>query len=123
MLSWDDQKMGGIMEDILCRTFTVDVEQFGAVNQVELKEGGANIAVSKSNVREFVRMYIDFQFKKQCEGQLASFKKGFARVIDMLVVKSLLGYEEVEALICGQQELNFAELRDCAHYAEGYRLD
>ena len=111
------------MEDILCRTFTVDVEQFGAVNQIELKEGGANIPVSKSNVREFVRMYIDFQFKKQCEGQLASFKKGFARVIDMLVVKSLLGYEEVEALICGQQELNFAELRDSANYAEGYRLD
>ena len=68
-------------------------------------------------------MYIDFQFKKQCEGQLASFKKGFARVIDMLVVKSLLGYEEVEALIVGQQDLNFAELRDSANYAEGYRLD
>ena len=123
MLSWDDQKMGGTMEDVLCRTFTVDVEQFGAVNQIELKEGGANIPVSKSNVREFVRMYIDFQFKKQCEGQLASFKKGFARVIDMLVVKSLLGYEEVEALIVGQQDLNFAELRDSANYAEGYRLD
>lgn len=123
MLSWDDAKMGGTMEDILCRTFTVDVEQFGAVSQKELKEGGSNITVCKANVKEFVRMYIDFQFKKQCEGQLASFKKGFARVIDMLVVKSLFTYEEVEALICGQRELNFAELRDSAIYAEGYRLD
>jgi len=26
MLSWDDVKMGGSMEDILCRSFTVDVE-------------------------------------------------------------------------------------------------
>ena len=26
MLSWDDAKMGGSMQDILCRTFTVDVE-------------------------------------------------------------------------------------------------
>ena len=90
---------------------------------MELKEGGANIPVTKQNAKEFVRMYIDFQFRKQCEGQLASFKKGFARVIDMLVVKSLFDYEEVEALICGQQELNFAELRDSAIYAEGYRLD
>ena len=32
MLSWDDAKMGGSMEDVLCRTFTVDVEQFGAVS-------------------------------------------------------------------------------------------
>lgn len=40
----------------------------------------------------------------------------------MLVVKSLFGYEEVEALICGQRELNFEELRDSAIYAEGYQL-
>lgn len=105
------------MEDVLCRNFTADVEQFGQVSQKELKEGGENIMVSKSNVKEFVRLYIEFQFKKQCEGQLASFKKGFARVIDMLVVKSLFSYEEVETLICGQQELHFNELRDGALYA------
>lgn len=108
------------MEDVLCRNFTADVEQFGQVSQKELKEGGENIMVSKSNVKEFVRLYIEFQFKKQCEGQLASFKKGFARVIDMLVVKSLFSYEEVETLICGQQKLDFVELRDVSLYAQGY---
>ena len=40
----------------------------------------------------------------------------------MLVVKSLFGYEEVEALICGQRELNFEELRDSAIYASGFQL-
>ena len=60
MLSWDDQKMGGTMEDVLCRTFTADVQQFGAISSVELKEGGANIPVSKANVKEFVRLYIEF---------------------------------------------------------------
>ena len=40
----------------------------------------------------------------------------------MLVVKSLFGYEEVEALICGQRELNFEELRDSAIYSSGYQL-
>ena len=110
------------MEDIVLRTFTVDVENFGAITQKELKENGSNIYVTKSSVKEFVRLYIDFQFKKQCEGQLASFKKGFARVIDMLVVKSLFDYEEVETLICGQRELNFAELRDCAIYGNGFQI-
>ena len=38
----------------------------------------------------------------------------------MLVVKSLFDYEEMEALICGQRELNFKELRDCAIYAQGF---
>jgi hypothetical protein len=41
-------------------------------------------------------------------------------VIDMLVVKSLFDYEEVETLICGQRELNFSELRDCAIYGNGF---
>ena len=76
--------------------------------------------VSKSNVHEFVRLYIDFKFKKQCEGQLASFKKGFARVIDMMVIKSLFDYEEVETLICGQQDLNFEDLRTHTLYANGF---
>ena len=64
MLNWDDHKMGGSMEDVLCRTFTADVESFGAVQQRELKEGGANIYVTKNTAKEFVRLYIDFQFKK-----------------------------------------------------------
>jgi len=32
MLNWDEAKMGGTMEDVLCRTFTVDVEHFGEIS-------------------------------------------------------------------------------------------
>ena len=60
MLNWDEAKMGGPLEEIVCRTFTVDVEQFGAITQKELKENGANILVTKATVKEFVRLYIDF---------------------------------------------------------------
>lgn len=60
LLSWDDAKMGGKMEDIVLRTFTVDVEVFGAITQKELKENGSNILVTKNTVKEFVRLYIDF---------------------------------------------------------------
>ena len=56
------------LEDLVCRTFTVDVEQFGAVQEVELKEGGANISVNRHNREEFVKLYIDFAFKKSCAG-------------------------------------------------------
>ena len=71
-------------------------------------------------MHEFVRLYIDWQFRKQCEGQLASFKKGFERLLDMRVVKSLFDYAEVETLICGQRELHFEELRDHCIYANGF---
>ena len=68
MLNWDAQKMGGPMEDVVCRTFTADVMSFGTVRQEELKADGANTPVTQANVKEFVRLYIDFQFRKQCEG-------------------------------------------------------
>ena len=67
MLNWDSSTMGD-MAEVLCRTFTVDLIQFGAATQHELKEGGANIMVTLDNVQEFVRLYIEFKFKKQCEG-------------------------------------------------------
>ncbi len=67
---------------MVCRNFTVDVEKFGAVQEVELKPGGANIPVTRYNREEFVRLYIDYEFKQQCAGQLASFKKGFERLVD-----------------------------------------
>lgn len=67
MLEYDEVKEGAPMEDILCRTFTVDVESFGAVNQVELKENGNDIYVTKKNVKEFVKLFIEWEFKKQCE--------------------------------------------------------
>jgi len=100
MLNWDESKMGKL-EEVMCRSFTVDVETFGAITQTELKEGGALILVTKHNVREFVRLFIDWKFRKQCEGQLASFKKGFRRILDMRTLKSLFDYEELETLICG----------------------
>lgn len=107
----------------MCRTFTADVELFGEVTQKDLIEGGSSIPVTKANVREFVRLFIDFHFRKQCEGQLASFKKGFERLIEMPIVKSLFDAREVETLICGQRELNFEELRDNCIYANGFTPD
>ena len=112
MLTWDEAKMGGKMQDVLCRTFTSDVELYGEVQAKEIKKGGADILVTKANVHEFVRLFIDFKFKKQCESQLVSFKKGFERIIDITLVKNLFDAEEVETIIFGQRVLNFEELRD-----------
>ena len=52
------------LEEILCRTFTVDVEHFGAVEEVELLPGGKNITVTTQNREEFVRLFIEYQFLK-----------------------------------------------------------
>ena len=32
MLNWDEAKMGGPLEEVMCRTFVADVEQFGEIS-------------------------------------------------------------------------------------------
>ena len=53
---------------MICRSFTIDVETLGAINEVELKPNGNNIMVTKDNRREFVVLFLQFTFKKSCEG-------------------------------------------------------
>lgn len=58
ILDYEDHEKAAL-EDIICRTFTVDVERFGAVEQVELKPNGAEIMVNKDNREEFVQLFIE----------------------------------------------------------------
>ena len=50
-------------------------------------------------------------------------KKGFERMVDMAMIKSLLDSSELEESICGERKLNFEELRDTAIYANGFTPD
>ena len=52
------------LEDIVGRSFTVDFEQFGELQEIELIPNGKNILVSQENKLEFVRLFIEYEFKK-----------------------------------------------------------
>lgn len=52
------------LEDVLGTVFTIQVESFGELIDVELKEGGADIYVTKSNKDEYVELYVDYIFNK-----------------------------------------------------------
>ena len=120
MLDYDEEVQGMPLEEMVQRTFTVTVDNFGAHDEIELIPNGANTLVTKKNVRRFVKLFIEWTFIKQCQSQLVSFKKGFERTIDLPILKSLVNFDDLEQLICGQRELNFEELRDTAIYANGF---
>lgn len=122
ILDYKDHHKAAI-EDILCRTFTVDVERFGVTEEVELVPGGGDVMVTRDNREEFVRLYTNYEFKQQCAGQLAAFKVGFDRMVDKEVLKAILDSAELESMICGQRKLDFKDLRDTAIYANGFTPD
>ena len=62
--------------------FTIEVENWGEKIEYELKPGGHDVMVNEGNREEYVDLYIDYIFSKQCEGQLRSLQKGFYKVCD-----------------------------------------
>ena len=84
------------LEDIVCRTFTVDVESFGAIESIDLVPNGSEIIVTKQNREQFVRLYIEYEFVRQSSVQFASFKKGFERLADSSLIKEVLNADELE---------------------------
>ena len=76
----------------------------------ELKPDGENIMVTKENRHEFIQLYLEFLFKKQCEVQLAAFKRGFYKLFDKELLKNLYTGDELEQYVCGTKTFNFREL-------------
>ena len=48
------------LEEVFCQNFTAGVPGIGEVVTVELCEGGADVAVTEDNRREFVDAYVDY---------------------------------------------------------------
>ena len=110
------------VEDVYSRQFTVDVERYGEREVVELKPGGADIALTSANRHEYVALYTDYVLSRSIDKQFTAFKKGF----DVCVPSSLLVLfqpEELELLICGSDVFDWQQLRDSARYDDGYTAD
>jgi E3 ubiquitin-protein ligase HERC4 len=66
ILDYDEAKEGKPLEDVVCRTFTVDFEQFGELQEIELIPDGKNTSVTTANREEFVRLFVEYEFDVQC---------------------------------------------------------
>ncbi len=77
------------LEEALGMTFTIQVENFGVHEEVELKPNGGEIFVNEQNREEYVRLYVQYMFIKQCEDKLRAFKRGFYKVCDESLMSQL----------------------------------
>ena len=113
---------GEDVEDVFCLTFSIGQNSFGEVMQVPLKPGGEDTPVTHLNKSEYVKLYVDHVLCKSCEAQFDAFKKGFLKVISGRVLQ-LFHPGELQALVVGNENYDWAVLqRDC-NYKEGYSAD
>ncbi|EGD73225.1 ubiquitin protein ligase E3A [Salpingoeca rosetta] len=114
---------GDDVEDVFCRTFSVESEVFGARQEHELKPGGKDIPLTSSNKEEYVRLYVDWILNKSIERQFSAFRNGFTSVVSGSKIIKLLTTKDLQQIICGEEHLDFDELERVASYDHGYQRD
>jgi E3 ubiquitin-protein ligase HECTD2 len=106
----------GDVQETFCRDFVAEVDRYGEKTQVPLCQGGEKRAVTNSNRREFVDLYIRYQLDTAVTRQYEPFKRGFFTVCGGNAL-SLFRPEEIELLIRGSDEpLDVSSLKAVAVY-------
>ena len=105
------------LKEELDSDFTIVDDKFGEKVVINLKENGDKIQVDKSNKDEYVELYLNWYFNTSIQEVFTSFERGFYRVFSRDLSK-ILSPEELELIICGNQILDFHELKRVCKYEE-----
>jgi len=105
-------------EDTFCLSFSTSADFFGDVRTVELKPDGKNIEVDLDHRQEYVALYVRWLLETSVERQFQNLQRGFSQVVDS-GLWSLLSAEEARLMVCGEPDLDMADLRRGVAY-EGY---
>lgn len=94
---------GDDFETVFDLTFEITRQRFDQTITVELIPNGANTAVTKENVKQYVNAYVDYIFNKSVDVPFAAFNTGFHHVCGSKVLVSLnniiVGKNNIEALL------------------------
>jgi E3 ubiquitin-protein ligase HECTD2 len=106
----------GDVAETFCYDFVAQVDRYGEVVTVPLCTGGEKRAVTNSNRREFVDLYVRYLLDTAVTRQFEPFKRGFFTVCGCNAL-ALFRSEEIELLVRGSDEpLDVTSLRAVATY-------
>ena len=107
------------VEDLgLDLTFTMDRDNFGKIESVELVPGGANIPVTDVNKAQYVQLVCHMRMTNAIRKQVEAFLEGFHELVPAEVL--IFTPKELELLICGMPEIDLDDLERNTEY-DGYR--
>ncbi|OQR74148.1 putative E3 ubiquitin-protein ligase HERC4-like [Tropilaelaps mercedesae] len=113
------QYQGNDFEEVYGLNFTVARDNYGTSEEIELKEGGANISVTMNNREEYVNLYLDWVFNKSCYQMFALFSIGFYRVLKAEIL-SLFNANELMTLVAGKENYDWKDLELHTGYKDEY---
>ncbi len=101
--------------------FAIDVDAHAGRRLIELKDGGAAMAVTWESRCEYVSAYCETILNRLVARQFDAFREGFERVLSGSLLMRFAP-RDVEALVCGVPSLDMDAWRAGARY-EGYEGD
>lgn len=101
-----------LFQNTFCLDFSVSIEAFGEVKTVGLLDGeDAPPPVSLPRRQEFAEKFKDWYLTDGVKVQFDAFRRGFSRVCGSPVF-DCLSAAELEAILCGEKDLDFSHLRE-----------
>ncbi|KAI0232047.1 hypothetical protein L0F63_005919 [Massospora cicadina] len=100
-------------------TFQIEYEAVGERFKHDLRPYGASQPLTNANREAFVELYVDFILNRAVERQFQAFREGFDHVCAGSTIQ-LFRPEEVEQLVCGSSDLDFAALERVTQYDGGF---
>lgn len=97
--------------DVLDLTFSVDTEEFGETQVIELKPNGQNIPVTEENKMEYVRLVTEQRLTLSIRKQIDAFLEGFHDIIPQPLIR-IFSEKELELLISGLPDIDVDEWRN-----------
>lgn len=97
--------------DVLDLTFSLEEEVFGETHVVELKPGGASVAVTEANKHEYVRLVTEQRLTNSIRSQIDAFLDGFHEIIPRELI-ALFSEQELELLISGLPDIDVDEWKN-----------
>ncbi|XP_033125340.1 E3 ubiquitin-protein ligase Su(dx)-like [Anneissia japonica] len=88
--------------------FTADFEILGKLESHDLKEDGANIAVTEENKDEYIHLMTQWRFSRGIDEQMKSFLEGFNEVVPLQWLQ-YFDERELELMLCGMQEFDIED--------------
>ncbi len=86
-------------------TFTTVEKRFGEIVTIDLKSGGARIAVTEENKKEYVELVVEYRISKRVKDQFDAFMSGFNDLIPQNLIE-IFDELELKLLIGGVTEID-----------------
>ncbi|KAK7429230.1 E3 ubiquitin-protein ligase tom1 [Neonectria magnoliae] len=101
--------------DIITETFSVEDDEFGVTNVVDLVENGREIAVTEENKHDYVRLVVEHKLLSSVKEQMESFLRGFHEIIPSELI-AIFNEQELELLISGLPDIDVDDWKSNTEY-------